>query len=64
LLDAADPALFPKPTEAQVELLSHYGGVRPMAEGEVLFRDGDETYDVMVVLQGSVSVVVGSGADV
>jgi thioredoxin reductase (NADPH) len=64
LLDADDPALFPKLTPAQVDLLARYGEVRPMAAGEVLFREGDTSYDVMVVLEGSVSVLVGSGEDV
>jgi thioredoxin reductase (NADPH) len=63
LLDADDPALFPKLTPAQVDLLAGYGEVRPMAAGEVLFRQGDTSYDVMVVLEGSVSVFVGSGED-
>jgi thioredoxin reductase (NADPH) len=63
LLDADDPALFPKLTEAQVELLARHGRVRPTARGEVLFRDGDETYDVMVVREGTVSVLVGSGEE-
>jgi len=64
LLDPEDPGLFPKLTDAQIELLARYGEVRPTAEGEVLFREGDETYDVMVVLEGTVSVVVGSGDNV
>ena len=63
LLDADDPALFPKLTEAQVELLARHGEVRPTAAGEVLFRQGNETYDVMVVLEGRVSVLVGSGEE-
>jgi thioredoxin reductase (NADPH) len=63
LLDADDPALFPKLTEEQVDLLAPHGEVRPIAAGEVLFRQGDPTYDVMVLLQGSVAVVVGSGED-
>jgi thioredoxin reductase (NADPH) len=61
LLDAEDPSLFPKLTEAQVELLARHGEVRPTAAGEVLFRQGNETYDVMVVREGTVSVLVGSG---
>jgi thioredoxin reductase (NADPH) len=61
LLDDEDSALFPKLTAAQVELLARHGTVRPTAAGEVLFRDGDESYDVMVVREGTVSVLVGSG---
>jgi thioredoxin reductase (NADPH) len=63
LLDAGDPTLFPKLTEAQVELLASRGSVRATAAGQVLFRQGNETYDVMVVLEGTVSVVVGSGEE-
>jgi thioredoxin reductase (NADPH) len=63
LLDAADPALFPKLTAAQIELLSGLGEVRSITEGQVLFRRGDATYDVMVVLEGGVSVLVGEGAE-
>jgi hypothetical protein len=40
LLDDNDPALFPKLTEAQVELLARHGEVRPTAAGEVLFAGG------------------------
>ena len=61
LLDGDDPALFPKLTQAQVQLLSPLGEVRPTEAGEVLFAPGDPTYDVMVLLEGSVSVVVGDG---
>jgi thioredoxin reductase (NADPH) len=63
LLDADDPALFPKLTEAQVDLLAPRGEVRRTAADEVLFRGGDATYDVMVVLEGTVSVLVGGGED-
>jgi thioredoxin reductase (NADPH) len=61
LLDDDDPALFPKLTDAQLDLLGKHGHVRPIQVGDVLFRDGDTTYDVMVLLEGSVSVLVGSG---
>ena len=61
LLDPEDPGLFPKLTDAQIELLARHGEVRPTAEAEVLFREGDETYDVMVVLEGTVSVMIASG---
>jgi thioredoxin reductase (NADPH) len=63
LLDPDDPALFPKLTEAQVELLARHGEVRPITVGEVLFRPGSEVYDVMLVREGMVSVLVGSGEE-
>jgi thioredoxin reductase (NADPH) len=64
LLDDDDPTLFPKLTDEQIELLAQHGRVRPIQVGEVLFREGDATYDVMVLLEGRVAVVVGSGDSV
>jgi len=61
LLDDDDPTLFPKLTDPQLDLLAKHGHVRPTHVGDVLFRDGDTTYDVMVLLEGSVAIVVGSG---
>jgi CRP-like cAMP-binding protein len=63
LLDGGDATLFPKLTDAQIALLARHGEVRKVESGEVLFASGDATYDVMVVLEGSVSVLVGSGKD-
>ena len=63
LLDGDDPALFPKLTRGQVDLLARYGEVCPTVAGQVLFRPGDAAYDVMVVLAGSVSVLVGAGEE-
>jgi thioredoxin reductase (NADPH) len=64
LLDGDDAALFPKLTEAQVQLLLPLGEVRSVEAGEVVFRPGDDrTYDVMVLLEGSVAALVGSGED-
>jgi thioredoxin reductase (NADPH) len=61
LLDDNDPTLFPKLTDEQMDLLARNGQVRPTRSGEVLFREGDATNDVMVVLEGSVVVTVGKG---
>jgi thioredoxin reductase (NADPH) len=44
-------------------MLAPLGEVRPVEAGEVLFRAGVPTYDVMVVLEGSLLVVAGSGED-
>jgi thioredoxin reductase (NADPH) len=63
LLDDDDAALFPKLTDAQVQMLSRHGKVRSIEVGEVLWGQGDSNYDVMVVLEGRVSVVVGTGPD-
>jgi thioredoxin reductase (NADPH) len=63
LLDGDDAALFPKLTDAQVQMLSAHGEVRSIEAGEVLWGLGDSSYDVMVVLEGLVSVVVGSGRE-
>jgi thioredoxin reductase (NADPH) len=48
---------FPRLSEAQIERLSAYGKVRPTEAGEVLFSEGDESYDFFVVLKGKVAVV-------
>jgi Cyclic nucleotide-binding domain len=61
LLDNDDPALFPKLTDEQYGLLAKHGQVRSIEAGELLFREGDATYDVMVLIEGSVMVVIGSG---
>src|SRR5262245_12042177 len=61
LLDNDDPALFPKLTDEQLGLLAKYGQVRSTEVGEFLFRDGDATYDAMVLMEGRVAVVMGSG---
>jgi thioredoxin reductase (NADPH) len=61
ILDDDDPTLFPKLTDAQLDLLKPHGHVRATRAGELLFREGDRTYDVMVLLEGRVAVVLGSG---
>jgi CRP-like cAMP-binding protein len=61
LLDDDDPTLFPKLTDEQLDLLKPYGHVRRTMVGEVLFREGDAAYDVMVLLEGRVAIVLGSG---
>ena len=62
LLDDDDPALFPKLSDDQLDLLAKRGHVRATEVGEVLFRDGDATYDAMVLLEGQVAVLMGSAA--
>jgi thioredoxin reductase (NADPH) len=41
--------------------LARHGEVRTIPAGDVLFRDGDATYDPMVLLEGRISAVLGCG---
>src|SRR3712207_5276900 len=47
----------PKLREDQIEVLRRYGETRKAEAGEVLFRAGDTTNDLIVVLEGEVEVV-------
>ena len=46
---------------AQVEVLRSYGGEHEMAAGDVLFADGDVTYDLIVLLAGEARIVERRG---
>jgi thioredoxin reductase (NADPH) len=45
----------------QLEVLRMYGTERDVAAGEVLFADGDETYDLIVMLDGTADITQGHG---
>ena len=61
LLDNSDQALFPKLTDEQLSRLQPIGSVRSVVDEEVLFAEGDHSYDPLVVLEGNVAVVQGHG---
>jgi len=44
-------------TGDQISLLRREGEVRPVAAGDVLFREGDRGYDFLVILAGQVAIV-------
>jgi thioredoxin reductase (NADPH) len=46
---------------AQLEVLRRYGSEQDIAAGDVLFADGDDTYDLIVVLAGQVRLVERHG---
>jgi thioredoxin reductase (NADPH) len=46
---------------AQLEVLRRYGSDQEVAAGDVLFADGDDTYDLIVVLAGEVGIVERHG---
>jgi thioredoxin reductase (NADPH) len=43
-------------SESQLEVLRGYGTEQRVAIGDVLFRDGDPTYDLIVLLEGEVRI--------
>ena len=47
------PGRSPALDADQLEVLRGYGTERDVAAGEVLFADGDETYDLIVMLDGT-----------
>src|SRR5262249_17888877 len=53
----ADPALARRLTAGQLESLRPYGEVRGTVAGQMLFREGDRSYDFIVILAGSVKVL-------
>jgi thioredoxin reductase (NADPH) len=61
LLDNSDQALFPKLTDEQLGHLRPIGSVRAVALDEVLFAEGEHSYDPLVVLEGTVAVVQRHG---
>jgi thioredoxin reductase (NADPH) len=43
---------------AQLKTLRKYGTVQEVAAGEVLFAEGDESYDLIVVLDGEMDIII------
>src|SRR5437762_11930305 len=48
---------FPRLSRAQINALRRWGGVRPIAAGDVLFQEGDRGFSFYVVLEGAVEIV-------
>jgi thioredoxin reductase (NADPH) len=55
------PGRAPALDAAQLEVLRGYGTERDVVAGEVLFADGDQTYDLIVMLDGTADIVAGYG---
>src|SRR6202034_4610176 len=51
------PEMRPLLGEAQLSVLRRYGTELEVAEGDVLFADGDKTYDLITVLDGRIDIV-------
>jgi len=50
---------FPRLSEQQIDALATRGERRHTRAGEVLYREGDASYDFFVVLEGTVAIVDG-----
>jgi thioredoxin reductase (NADPH) len=46
---------------AQLAVLRSYGNEHAISAGDVLFAEGDETYDLIIVLEGEVQIVANAG---
>jgi thioredoxin reductase (NADPH) len=57
------PGSRPLLSEVQLGVLSGYGRPQQTSAGDVLFADGDETYDLIVVLEGEVDIVEHYGLE-
>jgi hypothetical protein len=55
------PGRSPVLDAAQIAVLRRYGNESDVAAGDVLFAEGDETYDLIVLLQGQAEVVQDRG---
>ncbi len=53
--------MFPVLDAGQISRLKAYGEVRETEPGQVLFQEGDTSYDFIVILEGSVSIVENFG---
>jgi thioredoxin reductase (NADPH) len=50
-------AAFPRLSRSQVDALRRWGRVRPIAAGDVLFKEGDRGFSFYVVLEGTIEIV-------
>src|SRR5215831_10984946 len=55
------PRRSPVLDAAQLGVLRGYGSERDVAAGDVLFADGDETYDLIVLLADTADIIEGYG---
>jgi thioredoxin reductase (NADPH) len=54
---------YPRLDDEQLARLEAVGRTRPTTANEVLFREGDDDYNFVVVLEGKVAIVQGEGDD-
>jgi thioredoxin reductase (NADPH) len=60
-LPPEQPGSNPVLSGSQLEVLQRYGTAHEVSMGDILFADGDETYDLVVVLAGNVDIIESYG---
>jgi thioredoxin reductase (NADPH) len=63
-MEAAPSPISPILSPSQIEALAAVGEERTAAEGEFLFRIGDERYPFIVVLEGEAAILDGAGNEI
>jgi thioredoxin reductase (NADPH) len=63
-LDEHDPTAFPELEDSEIAELREFADERRVQAGEMLFRAGEASYDLFVVLEGEVEVVRLDGSEV
>jgi thioredoxin reductase (NADPH) len=56
-LPPEQPGSRPTLSRVQLSVLGRYGTEEAVEQGEVLFADGDDTYDLIVVLEGEIEII-------
>src|SRR5487761_1013948 len=56
-----NPDVRPLLGESQLVILQRYGSEQRVTDGEILFADGDRSYDMIVILEGTVDIVEHHG---
>jgi len=56
-LPPEQPGSRPMLSQVQLSVLRRYGTEEAVDQGTVLFADGDDTYDLIVVLEGEVEII-------
>src|SRR5260370_8081242 len=55
--DVSNPVAFPRLSDAQLERLRSYGPPQTVEAGDVLYRPGDATYDLIVTADATVDII-------
>src|ERR1700720_3303891 len=61
--EVPDPIAFPVLSASELSEVAPFGAERRVEAGELLFKAGEASYDLFVVLEGEVEVVLSDGPE-